>query len=75
MPNPGLPKIKESKTEMVRTHGENVLGRAVEANYAGGDAGEEAERKTAYQMERCDPKSSGGKWTVLRGGCCGGPEP
>ena len=44
-------------------------------NYVGRDAREEAERKTAYQMERCAPKRSGGEWTELRGNCCGGPGP
>ena len=48
MPDPSLPKIEESKTEMVQTHGEDGRGTADEANYAGGDAREEAERKTAY---------------------------
>ena len=75
MPDPGHPKIEESKTEMVRTHGENGRGTAGEANYAGRDAREEAEGKTAYRMERCAPKRFGGEWTELRGSCCGNPGP
>ena len=38
MPDPGLPKIEESKTEIVRTHGDSGRGTAGEANYVGGDA-------------------------------------
>ena len=41
----------------------------------GEDAGEEAERETAYQMEGCASKRSGGERTELRGSCGGGQGP
>ena len=44
MPDPGLPKTEESKTKMVRAHGENGRGTASETNYAGEDAGEEVDQ-------------------------------